>query len=249
MTYHSNKTKYLRKIADSIQMSFDIPEIDKEKANDAKIRFEAVLKRLHDSIEHLDIIYDPFKRHEVVSTKSLINRRGLLNRYKQKVKNNFNILKTVALLAIRKLNNFATGDADIQEVINSFVDSVEDVEKLVNEFLHLMGDYESKTFKKDILSIIDAIRGQANKLELLINDRVIEYIDTHLLSNNWMNAKTDELNLNIRKTQPLITELFDERQRALRPGSFPTTTKQQQSLNVSDANKMHYPDYIRTMNI
>lgn len=249
MAHSTNRTEYLKKIADSIEMSFDIPDAEKEIANDAKIRFEAVLKRLRDSTEHLDIIYEPFRRHEEVSTKSLVNKRGLLNRYKQKVKDNFNDLKTIALLAMRKLDNFAAGDTSIQEIINSFVDSVEDVEKLVTKFLDVMGDYESETFREDVMSTIDAVRGQTGKLESLVKDRIIEHIDTNILSNNWMSSKTDELQLEIDEKQPLITELFEERQKALDPGSFPTTNKQTQSLNASDAQKAYYPDHIRTMNI
>ena len=126
----ADKTEYLKKIANSIEMSFEIPEAEKDIAEEAKIRFEAVIKTLRDNIEHLDIIYEPFKRHESVSTKSLVDKRGLLNRYKQKVKSNFNETKTVALLAIRKLDYFASGDISIQEIINSFIDSIEDVTPL-----------------------------------------------------------------------------------------------------------------------
>jgi hypothetical protein len=249
MAHIGDKTEYLKKIANSIEMSFEIPDAEKEIANDAKIRFEAVLKRTRDSTEHLDIIYEPFKRHEAVSTKSLVSKRGLLNRYKQKVKNNFNDLKTVALLAIRKLDNFATGDTAIQEIINSFVDSVEDVEKLVTKFLDVMGDYESDKFREDVMSTIDAVRTQTGKLEVLVKDRIIEHIDTNILSNNWMSSKRDELKLEIEDKAPFITELFEERQKALDPGSFPSSSKQTQSLNLSDAQRAYYPDHMRTMNI
>lgn len=249
MAHFIDQTEYLKKIADSIEMSFEIPESEKELADEAKIRFEAVVKRLRDSTEHLDIIYEPFRRHEEVSTKSLVAKRGLLNRYKQKVKDNFNELKTVALLAIRKLDHFASGDTAIQEIINSFVDSVEDVEKLVNKFLDVMGDYESDTFREDVMSAIDAIRGQTSKLESLVKDRIIEHIDANILSNNWMSSKTDELQLELDDKKPQIVELFDERQRALNPGAFPDTNKKPQALNVSDAQRAYYPDHVRTMHI
>ena len=212
--YSVGEREYLKKIANSIEMSFEISDSEKEIANDAKIRFEAILKRLRDSVEHLDIIYEPFRRHENVSTRSLVGKRGLLNRYKQKVKGNFNDLKTVALLAIRKLSYFSKGDTSIQEIINSFVDSMEDVEVLVTKFLDIMGDYESNTFRKDVMSTIDLIRTQANKFELLVKERIIGHIDTNILSNNWMSSKRDELQLQMEDASPLITELFEERQKA-----------------------------------
>jgi len=131
------KTAILKRIADSVDMSFDIPDSEKEIAQDALIRFEAALKKIRDSSEHLDIIYEPLKRHEQVSTKSLVKKRGLLNRYKQKVKQNYNEVKAIALLAIRKLNYFSSGDTSIQEIITSFIDSIEDLEKYVTSFLML----------------------------------------------------------------------------------------------------------------
>lgn len=249
MVHSTDKAGYIKKIADSIEMSFDIPNAEKQLAQEAKIRFESTVKRLRDSTEHLNIIYEPFRRHEEVSAKSLTNNRGLLNRYEQKVRQNFNDLKTVALLAIRKLNHFATGDTAIQEIINSFVDSIEDLEKLVNKFLDTMSDYESNTFRNDVMSSIDAIRSQSSNLESLVKDRIIAHIDTNILANNWMSSKTDELHLDMGDEQPLIVELFEERQKALEPGSFPVSSKQEQALNTSDAQKAYYPDHMRTMNI
>ena len=239
----------IKKIAESIEMSFEIPDSEKALANDAKIRFEAALKKLRDATEHLDILYEPFRRHQNISTKSLVAKRGLLNRYKQKVKENFNELKTIALLAIRKMNHFTIGDTAIQEIVNSFIDSVEDVEKLVNNLLDVLSDYESETFRNDVISSIDAIRTQSSKLETLIKDRIIEHIDTNILSNNWMSSKRDELDLEPEEDTPLISELFEERQKALNPNEFPASSKVPQAYNASDAQKAYYPDHIRTMNI
>jgi len=249
MAYPINKTEYLTKIANSIEMSFEIPDAEKAIAEEAKIRFESTLKRINDCAIHLDIIYEPFKRHETVSTKSLVGKRGLLNRYKQKVKENFNVLKTVALLAIRKLDRFATGDTSIQEILNSFIDSIEDVEKLVNKFLEIMSDYESESFRTDVMSSIDGIKSQSSKLETLVRDRIIDHINTNILSNNWMSSQRDELNLEIEERAPLITELFDERQKALDPNSFPSGAGEGQTLNPGNAQKIHYSNHLSTMQI
>ena len=250
MSYTPVKTAFLKKIADSVDMSFDIPDSEKEIANDALIRFEAVLKKVRDASEHLDIIYEPFKRHENISTKSLVNKRGLLNRYKQKVKFNYNEVKAISLLAIRKLNYFATGDTSIQEIINSFVDAIEDLEKRITKFLDIMGDYESPTFREDILSAIDGTKAQSAQLETLLRDRIIDHIDTNILAKSWMNDTREELKLEMEDKIPLVSELFEERQKALDPDSFPESKKLPQALNVSDAQRAYYPDHVRhTTNI
>ena len=49
--------------------------------------------------------------------------------------------------------------------------------------------------------------------------------------------------------QPLITDLFEERQKALNPNGFPSGSKEQQAYNPSDAQRALYPDRSKTMNM
>lgn len=240
----------LKKIANSIEMSFEIPDSEKEIATEASMRFEGISNSLNFALKHLDIMYEPFKKHSNISTESVINNRGLLNRFAQKAKQNFEDIKKEGLLAIKKLNYFSTGDSDIQELINSFVDSMEELGEEIATLLNvLMNDYRSGNFRNNILSAIDSVRNEAGKLDNLIWDRIIEHIDTNILAKNWMDNSEDVEDMDSENKGPIITELFEQRQRALFPESFPGPQKDNQSMNASDAQKAHYPDSIRTLNI
>ncbi len=238
----------LKKIADSIEMSFSVPEADKEVANEALMRFEAVSNGLKFAIDHLDIMYEPFHNNSDVSTESVVKNRGILNRYKQKVKENFNKIKAQSLLAIKKLNYFSVGDDSIQELINSFTEGVDNVEDEVVKFFGVLDDYRSSDFISNILSTINSIKAQGEQLDNLIKDRIIEYVDKNILAKSWMNT-LDDMDTTIEDRVPLVTELFKERQEALHPEMFPASSKNQQAFNPSDAQRVYYPDYTRKVNI
>jgi len=241
------KIALLMRIADSVDMSFDIPNSEKERAEEALIRFEAALKRIRDAAEHLDILYIPLKRHENISTKSLVKKRGLLNRFKQKVRFNYNEVKAIALLAIRKLNYFANGDTAIQEIITSFIDAIDTLEEAVGDLLDAISDYESQTFRDDVMKNIDIVKQQTEKLEDLLKERIIDHIDTNILARTWMTDTSNKINLELEDRVPLISELADEREKALNSDEFPASTKQNQALNPSDAQRMYYGDRARDM--
>ena len=135
-----------KKIANNIEMSFDIPDSEKEIALEAKSFLEAVSNNMKQAVEHLDNIYTPFKEHDNITTESLVANRGILQgRFSTKIKNNFNKSNLYALLAIRKLNYFSNGDSDIREIINSFKDAVKEVGIAVSNLLSII--------KNDLLKI------------------------------------------------------------------------------------------------
>ncbi|KKN74497.1 hypothetical protein LCGC14_0390140 [marine sediment metagenome] len=234
-----------RRIANDIQMSCDIPDNEKEDVLQAKMQFEAAAKALNVAVEHLDHIYDPFVAQTDISTESVVNNRGVLQgRYSTRVKDNFNEVKTHALMGIRKLNKFTTGDNVVRELINTFVDSIGDVEGFVEAFLNtLKNDIQSSDFRDKVISTIDQIKKQAAELDEFIYDTIIEHIDRDFLTKTWMNETGDELSIDINKTElPLVTRLREEREKALNPDAFPAPEAPGQSLNMSDAQRMLYPN-------
>lgn len=226
-------------------MSFEIPDDEKETAYQAKMYFEAVANNLQLSVEHLDHIYEPFNAETEISTESVVNNRGVLQgRYSTKVKENFNKVKAYGLKGIRKLNIFSTGDSVVREIINTFVDGIGDVEEYVEEFLNILkNDYKTPEFREKVIASIDNIKKQADELDEFINDTIIEHIDRDFLTKNWMNETGKELSIDINEVQlPLLVRLREERERELNPESFPAAETKGQSLNMSDANRMMYPN-------
>ncbi len=243
------KYAFLKRLAESIEMSFDIPDAEKDIATEALIRFEATNKSLGEAVEHLDIIYAPFKRHENISTKAVVKRRGVLNRFKQASIRKFNKFKKRAFLAMRRLDYFSKGDRDIQELISSFESAIGELEDGLQDFYDALSNYEAPEFRDDVLASVESVRKAHESLETLISDRIIEHIDTDILAKSWMSDKRDEFDYKDEERKALITQLFEERQKMLDPSSFPGSNKQQQALNPSDAPRAYHPDHARVMNI
>ena len=237
-----------KKIANSVDMSLDIPDAEKEIANDAKMRFEGVAKSLKFAVDHLDILYEPFSMHENISTKSVIDNRGVLQgRYSSKVKENFTKAKKYGVLAIQKLNYFTVGDNSIRVLKQSFIESMGDLEESVSGLLdNLRNDYRLEDFKDKVLKSIENIREQADELIDLVYDRILKHINDNILNTSWMDFDNNQLSLD--ENVPLITELYEERQKAL-DGAMPTSDKPEQALNMSDATQMLHPDFVRVKNI
>ncbi|HSH35200.1 hypothetical protein [Schnuerera sp.] len=243
-------TNIIHKIAQNVELSFEIPEADKEIAEEAKMYFESVSKYLKIATQHLGVIYDPFVEHSDVPVESVIRHRGLLTRLSNKIEENFEKVQVNAVKALQKLHHFSVGDSDIQELINSFEESVDSVTDDVSTLLSLLRyNYRSSEFRSRVINLVDRIRSNSKELTDFIYDRIIDHIDSNLLAKDWMDEAKDKLELNDLSNQggPLITRLFEERQKALHPDRFPAAEKPSQSLNVSDAPKMHYPDFVRKM--
>lgn len=249
MSISIEKRAFLERLVIAVEKSFDISDGDKQIAEEASLRFEYAIKSLNEATEHLDNIYRPFAKHDRVSTRSIIKGRGVLNRFRQASKDKFEKFKTRVVLAIQKLNYFSNGDADIQELITAFEQGAETVEEKVEAFYEALVDLESENFKDQVIKTIDEIKVEADELDELVNERIIDHIDTNLIGKSWMSETSDRLNIEFAEHLPLVTELFEERKEMLQGGAMPSPRKQQQALNPGDAQKAYYPDHIRTMNI
>lgn len=248
MSTSIEKTAFLKRLSENI-FSYDIPDSEKKIAEEASLRFEYSIKALNSATKHLDTIYRPFEMHDSVSVKSVVEGRGILNRFRQASKDKFEKFKARVVLAIQKLHYFSNGDTEIQELISSFEQGAEGVTKKVEEFYEIMEDLENPEFKNSIMSAIDTIKVEVDELNEITKDRIIKHIDEHLIGKTWMTETKDKLNVDFENSVPLITQLFDERKEMQEGSSFPSLGKDNQALNVSDAQKASYPDRIRTMNI
>lgn len=199
----------IKKIASTIEMSFDIPESEKQEAQAASEEFKKVISVLDLAKQHLNLMYEPFKNAEAISPEDLNEFRGAIHKYKEQIKENFNKVKAVSFLSIMRLNYFGT-DTHITELINSFRDSIGDVEKQINILLRILDDLRSNEFKDNFISGIEAVRKACFEVEKLIKERIIDYIDSNILAKDWM-ANTGT----IKDRVPYITQLFEERQKAL----------------------------------
>jgi len=226
----------LNKLANSIEMSFDISDSEKKLAEDAINLVLKVVNLLSLAKDHLDIMYNPFKKNNSVSTESLIRSRGKLNIYKQQVKKNFEEVKLVSFYAVTKLNNFKT-DNHILELINSFKDSMSSLEKQVVIFLDILDDFKSEEFRDSVLAAIESIRKEILDLNNLVKDRIVTHIDENIIGKDWTSSIDNKLKDKVKEEVPLIIQLTKERNEV----AMPQLQKSPQELNAGNIQKIYYP--------
>ncbi len=204
----------IKKLAEAIQMSFEVPKVEREMAIAVVKHFEHVEVILDNANNHLDVLYNPFKKHPNISSDLLHEKRGLLNRFVQQSKDNFEEVKRRSLLAIQKISYFDS-DTAIYDMMEAFRNSIQELEKLIVEVYDLLEDYRAEDFVSKLITAIDSVRTQIVEVENLIKDRIIDYIDTNILVKNWMTDKGEELNLSIQQKTPAMVSLFEEQRKAL----------------------------------
>lgn len=232
---------YLEKLAYSIETAFDIPEHEVAIADAVIQTLEKVVAELQLADEHLDLIYDPFRKYTSISPESLVKNRGVLNRYKQAVKDNYNKIKAIAGDVIVKMDTFSS-DTNLIEITNAFKNSIGDVEKAVENFLKILDDFESVDFRDMVIKSVEEIKKQASEAEKIVKDRMIDFLSTNIISKDW----TDKLNLKsrIKEKVPYIVQLQRSREESLRGMVH---QKEPQALNATDAASVMYPDTVRNM--
>ncbi len=232
-------SKLLQKIAGSIDLSFDIPDSEKQIARNTIEYLNGVYSSLKIASDHLDIIYDPFQSHTDISTESIVKNRGVIDRYKQKIKENYNKMKEYAFYSIRELNEFSS-DSKIKEIVDAFRSSISDLEDSVVKLLEMLGDYESKTYRDDIVKQIDLIKQYTDNTRELIKDRIIQHVESNILADSWLENTEKMLEEKEQKSGP---QMEPAKNLMIDPA------KREQQMNPSDASGVYYPDYARTRQI
>lgn len=141
--------------------------------------------------------------------------RATIRRFKKQVRRNFNKVKLFALNIIIKLSEFDT-DTHIQELINTFKDCVEELEKQVNLLFDILDDFRSDKYKENVLAGVEGVRRQSAVLEKILKDRIEDHINSNILMNDWVSTTKNENKIDIKERVPYITQLFRERQKALK---------------------------------
>lgn len=235
----------IEKIANLIEMSFEISDSDKKIANQCVHLVTALNNKLDIAKNHLDIIYNPFKKATEIPQDLLIKKRGKLSIFKQRAKKNFGSAKKIAFLIVYKLNNFAS-DLHVTELISTFKDSIETLEKNLFKFFDNIDNYRNPEFKDNLIKSIEAIFSDIAEIKKLTDERIISFIDTNILANNWISNTGDSLKLKIENKIPLIQKLFDERNNAL---NGIQQNMEQQTLNPGNLQAARFPQSAQNLDI
>ena len=132
------------------------------------------------------------------------------------------------------------------EMINSFKDAVGSLERQVVILLDVLDNYKSPDFRDNVLKSIELVRKEASDIEKLIKDRIIPHIDANILAKDWVSNTGNQLQTKIQDRIPIITELFNQRQKALEQGGAALDIqKRPQPLNPSDNQRAYNPSDLR----
>lgn len=230
----------ITKLAASLDMSFKVPDSEKKLGQESIQSFSAVINSISLIKDHLDILYDPFKKAQEISTEALVEFRGKLNRFRSKVKKNFKILKRHAFNALTKLNYFSK-DTHCIELIGAFKESINDLINAGIKFIEILDDFRTSDFKDKVIAAIDNIKKEAAQTEELVRERVIDHIKQNIIGESWV-SEEDSSNV-LKEKIPTVIEIYKNINK--QDESMPQIQKRPQSLNVSDSQRIFYPQDMR----
>jgi hypothetical protein len=194
-----------------VQMSYDVTVAEKSYAQKAILSFKYCNKLLVKATDHLNIMKNSFKDTPEIPIEDVMKARAAIRRYRDQSVKNFNEFKRVAFKCVKIMHAFGS-DTQVIKLIKSFISSVDALEKEVNNFVDLFDELQSKEFSKNIVSAIESIQDKSEEISDLIEDRIIDYIQSNVLANSWVDSVGEELNMKIEKKKPLILELYNKRE-------------------------------------
>lgn len=202
------------KKAYSVQMSFDIPDSEKRVAEKAEEHFQQLNRKVKKAVDHLLLIYNPFSSLQSVDNDQILDNRRVFRKYRRQVRKNFEDIFKRSFRTVLLMSEFGT-DTKTKSLMNSFMSVIDELQKLVAVFLSIFDNLSNSNFAVELVSSIDAIRKKCNQLRQLINDRILQHIDTNILAKDWMSSVSDKYQYKVDEKLPLVVELYKERQEAL----------------------------------
>ena len=196
-------------------MSFDVPDSKKEIAEKAQQQFETLLSNLKLNVEYMDFLYIPLKKCSSLNSDVMGDYRDTFMQFQERVKAKYDESIKAAFHCMLLMNEFGT-DTPVKDMMSSFDGLIKDLEKFVNIYLSIFSNLNSPDFKKDILATTDTVRKCTNQIKQLVNDRVIQHIDDNILAKDWSSELSNKFEQEVDKKIPLVTQLYEERQRALK---------------------------------
>jgi hypothetical protein len=205
----------LIKLAETIEMSIEIPDGEINIAKRAVVHFEKLVKKLNSFNKHLNAIYNPFKEYQTVSSDSVEKYRGAIWKYRSQIKENFDKIKELSLLCVRDMSHFDS-DTHITELLTSFSNDVGGTEDQVSSLMSVLSNWDTGNYKNNVVTAIESLKKEIAELRKLIYDRIIDHLNTNILAKNWVDDISDELNISIQDREPVITQLYQEREKQLK---------------------------------
>ncbi len=197
----------------AIQLSYAVTDEEKEKAEKALAYYKFLLKTMSGAIEHLDLIYIPFKDGEAITPEQAWKARAALWRFRDANIDIFNKVKKISFKCFALMHDFSS-DAQVVKLNKSFVLAIGDIEKQVNRFAELFSEIRSKEFGVSIIKSIENIKKESAQLEQIIEDRIMSHIENNILNRTWVDLVSKEMQEKIEDKIPNSIRLVKDRNKA-----------------------------------
>jgi len=212
----------------TVEMTLDIPEEEKKIAATLVAWLKLLINKLMNFNNYLNLLYNPFKEYQTVSEESIHKYRATLWRFSEEIEKEYLgkntvsgtnpkdwSIKKTAFMCAAKLKEFSS-DTHISKLLESFSDDATDVEDNVDRLVAIIRNYTSSTFRNNVVSSMENTKKEISELKKLIEDRIIDHINTNILAKNWIEDSSQELNIPVQKREPYVVRLYQEREKRLR---------------------------------
>ena len=200
----------MQKRAYSLMMSYQISDTEKEQAERAIRWFNFCVKKMSQCEEHLNLIYNPFKKKTDIPSQDIFKIRAALRLYRDQVVENFNEFKKIAFKCYVMVQPFMS-DTQTEKLMKSFVSGIEDIEIQVNRFVDLFSNLKTTEFVVGITTAIENIKKELAQLEQIVDERIKKHFQNNILARNWVDNVSSELQEKVEKKSPLVMRLMEER--------------------------------------
>jgi len=214
------------KSADTVEMTLDITEEEKKTANQLVKVLKLLIDKLVSYNNYLNHLYNPFKKYQQVSTESIEKYRATLWRFTEEIEEKFLgsersndpkdwSFKKTAFICAAKLKEFST-DTHISKLLESFSDDSTDVEDNVIQLVAIIRNHTSSTFRNNVITAMENTKKEISEFKKLIEDRIIDHINTNILAKNWIEDSSQELNIPVQEREPYVVRLYQDREKRMR---------------------------------
>jgi hypothetical protein len=229
----------LKKLAEAIaELSYSIPENEKSVAQNIVEN----LNQLKGSVSQASDLLNktqPFEKYQTISSKALYDKRGAIGRYHKEVKEHFEKCKKEAFFILEKMKNFES-DHNIAELISSLREGMEETEKKAEDVLAALDDLQAPDFRDKVLNGVKKTQEQCEKVKDLIEERIQDHFVKNFLPNQWSESVSKLVEHVITPQLPLMSRLFEEREKVLHQNSIPQIPKRPQALSPALTQSMMY---------
>lgn len=205
----------LFKLAETIELSINIPDSEKKIAAKIVFRLEKLNKKIDFFNKHLNKLYNPLKKYNKVSKDSVEKYRGIIWNYTKQIKENFEKIRNLAILCLQDLKRFET-DPEFNQLISSFTNDFGDVEDQVIYLTNAIINWDASNYKENVILSMDNLKKETAEIRKLIYDRLISHINKNILTKNWIDNGLNRLNVDMENNEPAISRLYKERKDKLK---------------------------------